>query len=128
MPYWSIFCLYCQGYIADALLECVPASRRRSSSYLCMLGARPGVALACPYCGGLIGFDESGQPCQPSSGWPVFRYGLAELRAKMLADGEPESTHLTEWALRHRFTRPGIRPPLSEYVYAEQAPPDETVP
>ena len=25
MPYWSIYCLWCNGYIVDALLECVPA-------------------------------------------------------------------------------------------------------
>ena len=28
MPYWSIFCLYCQGYLADALLECLPTATR----------------------------------------------------------------------------------------------------
>jgi hypothetical protein len=33
MPYWSIFCLYCQGYIADALLECVPVPKRANPAY-----------------------------------------------------------------------------------------------
>ncbi len=28
IPYWSVYCLYCGGYIADALLECVPAAKR----------------------------------------------------------------------------------------------------
>ena len=24
MPYWSIYCIYCSGYISDALMECIP--------------------------------------------------------------------------------------------------------
>ena len=24
MPYWSVYCVWCGGYISDALLECVP--------------------------------------------------------------------------------------------------------
>jgi hypothetical protein len=47
---------------------------------------------------------------------------------KKQADGEPAATLLADWALRHRFTRPGTHPPLTEYTYAEQAPPDEIVP
>jgi hypothetical protein len=61
-------------------------------------------------------------------GWPVFRYGQAELTAKKLADGESIDTPLTEWALRHRFMQPGTHRPFGEYLYAEQAPSDETVP
>lgn len=33
MPYWSIFCMYCGGYIADALLECLPATKRASAAF-----------------------------------------------------------------------------------------------
>jgi hypothetical protein len=89
---------------------------------------QPGAALACPYCGQLIGFDDDGQPVVPTSGWPVFRYGRAELELKKLADGEPPQTSLTDWALRHRFINPGTHEPLKGYQYAEQAPANEIVP
>lgn len=128
MPYWSIFCLHCHGYLADALLECVPAAKRSSPGYRLLFFARAGAALACPYCNGLIGFDATGRPQLPSPGWPVFRYGRAELEIKRLADGEPPQTSLADWALRHRFTQPGTQNPFCSYSYAEQAPPDETVP
>jgi hypothetical protein len=128
MPYWSIYCLYCRGYIADALLECLPASQRSNAAYGLLFQARSGAALACPYCNGLIGFDDTGQPQAPPPGWPVFRYGQAELEAKKQADGEPSHVPLAEWAIRHRFTQPGTHAPLSNYTYAEQAPPAETVP
>jgi hypothetical protein len=106
MPYWSISCLWCQGAIVDALLECLPATKRSDPSYRKLFYAQPGAALACPYCGGLIGFDDDAAPRAPLTGWPVFRYGLAELEAKKLADGEPAATPLADWALRHRFTQP----------------------
>jgi hypothetical protein len=128
MPYWSIYCLYCQGYIVDALLECLPAGKQSHPAYRSLFNARPGAALACPYCNGLIGFDDTGRPQAPQSGWPVFRYGRAELELKKQADGEPPTTTLLDWALRHRFTQPGSHQPLTAYTYAEQAPPDETVP
>jgi len=128
MPYWSIFCLYCNGYIADALLECLPQDKRSDPSYPLLSGMKAGAALACPYCNGLFGFDDAGQPQPPHSGWPVFRYGRSELEAKKHADGEPASTSLADWALRHRFTQPGTHLPFTDYTYAEQAPPDETVP
>jgi len=128
MPYWSIFCLYCRGYIADALLECVPAAQRSNPAFKLLFNARAGAALACPYCGGLIAFDDQGTPQAPRAGWPVFRYGQADLEAKRSADGEPATTPLTTWALRHRFTQPGTHQPLTDYTYAEQAPPDEIVP
>ncbi len=64
MPYWSIYCLYCNGYIVDALLECLPAGNRLH---------------------------------------PGFKR-------------------------KHRFTQPGTHDPLTDYTYAEDAPPDETVP
>jgi hypothetical protein len=128
MPYWSIYCLYCQGYIADALLECVPMGRKADPAYKLLFLAKPGAALACPYCNGLIGFDDQGQPTSPLSGWPVFRYGEAELEAKKLADGESRGVTLADWALRHRFVQPGTHQPLTHYTYAEQAPPDEVVP
>jgi hypothetical protein len=50
MPYWSIYCLYCGGYIADALLECVPAAKQLLLAYHQLFLAQPGAALACPYC------------------------------------------------------------------------------
>jgi hypothetical protein len=128
MPYWSIYCLYCHGYIADALLECLPATKQTTAAYRLLFQARPGAALACPYCNGLLGFDDDGAPQAPLSGWPVFRYGYTELEAKKQADGEPTTTSLEDWALRHRFMQPGTHQPLTNYTYAEQAPPDETVP
>jgi hypothetical protein len=128
MPDWSIYCLYCRGYIADALLECLPASKRSAATYRLLFQAGAGAALACPYCNGLLGFDGSGQPQAPRPGWPVFRYGRAELEVKKRADGEPPDVPLEAWALRHRFTRPGTHHPFLNYTYAEQAPPDETVP
>ena len=82
-----------------------------------------GAAIACPYCDGLLGFDDSGQPQVPRSGWPVFRYGRAELEIKKQADGEPPDVSLEAWALRHRFTQPGSHSPLNSYTYAEQRPP-----
>jgi hypothetical protein len=128
MPYWCVYCISCQGYIADALLECLPAAKQATPAYRLLFSARPGAALACPYCDGLIGFDTQGRPQVPSSGWPVFRYGRAELEIKKQSDGEPSGAPLADWALRHRFTQPGSHRPLTNYTYAEQAPPDETVP
>jgi hypothetical protein len=128
MPYWSIFCLYCRGYIADALLECVPVGKRSNPGFRLLAGMRPGAALACPFCGEFIGFDDQGKPHVPQSGWPVFRYGKAELEQKKLADGELPATPLPDWALRHRFPQPGTHQPLAGYTYAEHASPNETVP
>jgi hypothetical protein len=128
MPYWSIYCPYCNGYIADALLECIPGPKRSHPMYRRLFNAQPGAALSCPYCGGLISFDDNGQITAPQAGWPVFRYGRAELEMKKLTDGEPAATSLADWALRHRFTQPGAHQPFVNYTYAEQAPPDETVP
>lgn len=128
MPYWSIYCLYCAGYIADALLECVPSPQRGDPRFLKLFNREPGAALACPYCGEFIGFDAAGQPAVPESGWPVFRYGRAELELKKGSDGEPPDVSLQDWAGRHRFTRPGSHSALSEYTDAEHAPSNETVP
>jgi hypothetical protein len=128
MPYWSIYWVVCRGYIADALLECIPVAKRAGPALQLLFFAQPGAALACPYCNGFIGFDNSGKPRVPPSGWPVFRYGRAELEVKKQADGEAAATSLPDWATRHRFTQHGTHPPLSNYTYAEHAPPDETVP
>jgi hypothetical protein len=128
MPYWSIYCCYCNGYIADALLECLPAAKRVQAEYRLPVNAQPGAAFACPYCNGYLGFDAAGQPQPPPAAWPVFRYGRAELELKKQYDGEPPSVSLHEWALKHRFTQPGTHNPLTDYTYAEDAPPDETVP
>ncbi len=128
MPYWSIYCLYCHGYIVDALLECIPPGKRSDPAFRLLFHAQSGAALACPYCNRPIGFDAAGQPQTPQSGWPVFRYGQAELEFKRQADGEPPTTPLADWAWRHRFVQPGTHPPLTGYTYAEHAPADETVP
>jgi hypothetical protein len=128
MPYWSIYCVFCRGYIADALLECLPATARAIAAYRQLFHMQPGAALACPYCNNLIGFDGVHQPRPAEGGWPVFRYGRSELEAKKQADGEPAQTSLADWALRHRFTQPGTHRPFENYLYAEQAPPDEIVP
>jgi hypothetical protein len=128
MPYWSIYCLYCHGYIADALLECVPAGKRSEPAFRFLFNAQPGAALACPYCGGLVSFDDAGRPRPPQTGWPVFRYGQAELENKKQSDGEGATTPLSVWALRYRFTQPGTHQPLTQYTYAEHAPPHESVP
>src|SRR5262245_45411930 len=128
MPYWSIVCIYCGGIIIDALLECLPAQRRQEPAFRLLFQAQPGAALACPYCNNLLGFDQSGNPQRPQSGWPVFRYGKAELEVKMQSDGEPATCPLADWALKHRFTQPGSHQPLVKYTYAEHAPPNETVP
>ena len=128
MPYWSIFCIHCSGYIADALLECLPLAKQAYHSFGLLFGMHSGAALACPYCNNLIGFDDAGQPALPQTGWPVFRYGRTELEAKRAADGEPATTSLTDWAMQHRFTQAGTHQPLAEYTYAEQAPANETVP
>src|SRR5262245_16168143 len=106
----------------------VSASGKTIAAYRQLFHARAGAALACAYCNGLIGFDDRGQPRIPEPGWPVFRYGRAELEVKKQADGEPPHAPLADWALRCRFTQPGTHDPFGNYVYAEQAPPDETVP
>jgi hypothetical protein len=128
MPHWFIQCLYCHGLILDALLECVPPRKQSEPAFKLLFNAKPGAALACPYCGKLLGFDENGQPLVPPPGWPVYRYGQAELEKKKVADGEPEAAPLTDWALRQRFIQPGELQPLHGYLYAEHAPADETVP
>jgi hypothetical protein len=128
MPCWGIYCLFCHGYILDALLECIPAAKRSHPAHGRLFNSQPGAALACPYCNGLIGFDDAGQPRVPEAGWPVFRYGQAELEIKEQADGEPPAIPLPDWALRQRFIQPGTHDPFTDYTYAEQAPPDETVP
>jgi hypothetical protein len=128
MPYWSISCLWCQGVIVDALLECLPQIKQSDPAYRLLFCAKPGAALACPYCGGLIGFNDDGSPRAPLSGWPVFRYGLAELEAKKRYDGELPTTPVPDWAVKQRFTQPGSHLPLTEYLYAENAAHDETVP
>src|SRR4051812_36630942 len=125
MPYWSIVCIYCRGLIVDALLECVPASRQQEPAFKLLFRAQPGAALACPYCNGLIGFDAAGNPRPPRTGWPVFRYGRAELEVKMQSDGEPPQTPLPVWAEKHRFTQPGTHSPLANSGYAEHAPANE---
>jgi hypothetical protein len=48
--------------------------------------------------------------------------------SRSLTDFELPATSLAVWALKHRFMQPGTHQPLVSYVYAEQAPADETVP
>ena len=77
---------------------------------------------------GFLGFDDDGKPRIAEPGWPVFRYGLAKLEDKKLADGEPVTASLTDWALKHRFQQPGSHLPFADYTYAEQATAHEVVP
>jgi hypothetical protein len=130
MPYWSIRFIFCSGFIADALLECVSANDRADPVFrrLYKLVPEPGAAFACPYCGMLLGFDDDGQPQAPESGWRVFRYSQVELEAKKIEDGELPSTPLVDWARKHRFMSPGSHQPFTDYIYAEQAPSNELVP
>jgi hypothetical protein len=93
-----------------------------------LINGTSGAALACPYCGKLFGFNNASELEVAQSAWPVFRYGRAELELKRSADGESDTTSLSDWALRHRFTQPGTHPPFAEYIYAEHAPKNETVP
>lgn len=130
MPYWSIQCIFCSGLIADALLECASPADRADPAFRCLnkFVPEPGAALACPYCGMLLGFDGQGQAQVPETGWRVFRYSKASLEAKKLDDGESLSTSLADWALQYRFTLPGTHQPFTDYVYAEQASANEVVP
>src|SRR5947208_13406584 len=107
MPYWSVYCLHCGGFLADALLECLPAAQQRHPAFKVLFNAKPGAALACPYCNGLFGFDDDGRAITPQAGWPVFRYGRVALELKKQTDGEPPATPLADWAAQHRFLRPG---------------------
>lgn len=128
MPYWAIFCLYCQGYISDALLECLPSAQKSHQAFRLLFERKPGAALACPYCNRLIGFDDLEKPRVPDTGWPVFRYSQVELQSKKQDDGADPSASLADWASAFRFTKPGTHQPFASYTYAEQAPTDETVP
>src|SRR5688572_28260221 len=103
MPYWSIYCVFCTGFLQDALLECIPDAKRSEPAFRRLFRCEPGAALACPYCGGFVGFDDAGKARVAESDWPVFRYGLAKLEDKNAADGEPSAMSLTDWALKHRF-------------------------
>ena len=128
MPYWSVMCLWCQGEIVDALLECIPAEKRSSPAFHSLSFCKPGAALACPYCNGLIAFDNDGNVSPPTSGWPIFRYGRALCEDKKLTDGEPAATALSDWALHYRFINPGTHLPMTEYTYAEDSPAPDIVP
>lgn len=77
MPYWSIYCFHCRGYIIDALPECVPVSRRSSPAFPLLAKAHPGAALACPYCNAL---------CGPGQLQPLVRrlLGLLALMAEVI--------------------------------------------
>jgi hypothetical protein len=130
-PYWGKTCPLCGGHIADSLLECLPPDKFDSPEGKALRMELPGGALACPYCGGLISFDDEGELEAAKSGLPVLRYSRARLHTKMTdanEDNQPPQTPLPEWALNHRFTEPGTHQPLEGYLYAENAPTDETVP
>jgi hypothetical protein len=99
-----------------------------TSAYAILMELKPGAALPCPYCSRLIGFDDNQKARMPQSGWPVIRYGLAELQLRKEFDGQPTNVSLPEWAYKNHWIEPGTHYPLSEYVYAEQAPADEIVP
>ena len=93
-----------------------------------MRRALPGAALACPYCSTPIGFDNKGTLIKAATGTPLLRYSRAELEKKMQADGAPPGTTLPQWALGYQFDRPRTHPPLVNYLFAEQATSNETVP
>jgi hypothetical protein len=128
MPHLEVVCLFCGGIIRDLLLECVPEAKRETAGYAVLMELNPGAAFPCPYCGILLGFDEDHKLRTPVSGWPVIRYGMAELQLRRDADGEPSHVSLADWRRKHRWLEPGTHYPLSEYSYAEQAPADEIVP
>lgn len=131
-PYFAQPCPACAGYISDSLLECLPtgkASRAADSPEGRRLRmAQAGVALACPYCNTPIGFDQSGQLIHAPAGWPLLRYSRAAVEQKMQDEGIPPGTTLEQWAVTTRFDQPGSHQPLVNYLFAEQAPSDETVP
>jgi hypothetical protein len=62
--------------------------------------AKPGGALACTYCDQLLGFDAAGQLQIPVKGWPVFRYGRAELEIK-------NKMTVKDWRFRWKSGRSG---------------------
>jgi hypothetical protein len=128
MPYWSVFCVLCRGYIADALLECLPPAKFDGPEGKLLRADSSGVALACPYCGGLIGFNANRQLIAAPSGWPVLRYSRAKLEEKKTDDGEPAQVSVSEWALRVRFDRPGSHRAFESYRFAEEVADAETVP
>lgn len=118
MPYWSQFCCLCQGYIADALLECLPPEDFNSTTGKLLRGMQPGAALACPYCHGAIGFDAQGQLVAADPAWPVLPYSRSALELKKDADGAGPQVTLEEWALQYRFPQPGSQLPLVQYPFA----------
>jgi hypothetical protein len=128
MPHLRIICLICGGIIRDLLLECVPRAKRSTTAYNTLVNLNPGAAFPCPYCGSLLGLDENRNCRFPLSGWPVLRYGIAELGQRKDYDAEPGDVSLEEWARKHHWLEPGTHEPLSGYQYADHVSPDETVP
>jgi len=127
LPPWFIACPRCGERIEDALLECIPVVRQRGPEYRLLFTCRPGAAIACPFCNGLIGFDAEGNPTEPSSGWPVVRYSRELLEMKREHDECSQMT-LCAWYTHRGLGRPGDREPFTDYTYSQNAPPDETVP
>src|SRR5207249_1810266 len=101
MPHLEVVCLFCGGIIRDLLLECVPEAKRGTLAYALLMELNPGVAFPCPYCSALLGFDEHHKLRVPASGWPVLRYGWAELQLRKDIDGEPSSVALPDWGRKH---------------------------
>jgi hypothetical protein len=64
--------------------------------------------------------------CSRGAGLPWLKTDEVNLRLVGLLVNNDVS--LEEWALRHRFTRPGTHLPLTGYTYAEEAALNETVP
>src|SRR5437773_8813548 len=114
MPHLEVLCLYCGGIIRDLLLECVPSVKRASMAYAILMDLKPGAAFPCPYCGQLLGLDDHRQPQVPQTGWPVIRYGSAELERRKEFDGEPPHVSLAEWARKNYWIEPGTHAPLTE--------------
>ena len=129
MPYWSVFCLYCGGYIADALLECLPAGKR-SRRGLSIVVPGPSGQLRWPVRIATVSSDSmtTASPRSPGRDGRSSAMDGRSWRSRSGADGEPPDVSLEDWALRHRFRQPGTHDPFRGYTYAEQAPLDETVP
>lgn len=130
-PYWGKSCPLCNGLIRDSLLECLAPGKYDSPEGKLLRLEKPGAALACPYCGEPISFDDQGNLEAALSGWPLLRYSRHVLFNKMTGaneDNQPPQTPLPEWALKHRFMQPGTHNPLENYIYAEDVPANETVP
>ena len=92
MPYWSVYCVFCSGYIIDALLECVPAQNRLLPSFRSLFKMEPGAELAWQHDarlqpdGTLTFFDDgSNPPIHNQSRGLRIKLDLGSHRARLLS-------------------------------------------